>query len=139
MTRPALTKRQREILDYVGEHIVAKGYAPSLAEICEHFGLSSMSTAHKHLENLKTKGYIERRGGQSRSATIPAGDRIRDAAPQLLKACEAALWEDVGLACGADLARAILAARGIETAPDADERHLVAQAMTVLEAAEDQP
>jgi len=48
-----LTKRQREILDYLNEFIAQHGYAPSLEEIGRKFGLSSLATVHKHLTNLQ--------------------------------------------------------------------------------------
>ena len=51
-----LTKRQREILDYLNEFITQHGYAPSLEEIGRRFGLSSLATVHKHLTNLQEKG-----------------------------------------------------------------------------------
>jgi repressor LexA len=43
-----LTKRQREILDYLNEFIAQHGYAPSLEEIGERFSLSSLATVHRH-------------------------------------------------------------------------------------------
>src|SRR5678815_4309429 len=46
-----LTKRQREILDYLNEFIQQHGYAPSLEEIGRRFNLSSLATVHKHLTN----------------------------------------------------------------------------------------
>jgi repressor LexA len=53
-----LTKRQREILDYLNDFIQQHGYAPSLEEIGRRFGLSSLATVHKHLTNLQEKGFI---------------------------------------------------------------------------------
>ena len=68
-----LTKRQRETLDYLGEFIERHGYAPSLEEICRHFGLASLATVHKHLTNLQQKGLIRRTRNRSRSLElIPA-------------------------------------------------------------------
>ena len=55
-----LTKRQREILDYLNEFIQRHGYAPSLEEIGRRFNLSSLATVHKHLTNLQDKGFIRR-------------------------------------------------------------------------------
>src|SRR4249919_2050774 len=63
-----LTKRQREILDYLNEFIAQHGYAPSLEEIGRRFGLSSLATVHKHLTNLQEKGFIKRAWNRSRSA-----------------------------------------------------------------------
>jgi repressor LexA len=68
-----LTKRQREILDYLNEFIQQHGYAPSLEEIGRRFGLSSLATVHKHLTNLQEKGFIKRAWNRSRSVElIPA-------------------------------------------------------------------
>ena len=65
-----LTKRQREILDYVSEFIEQHGYAPSLEEIGRRFGLSSLATVHKHLTNLQDKGFIRRAWNRSRSLEL---------------------------------------------------------------------
>lgn len=63
-----LTKRQKEILDYLQESLAENGYAPSFEEIASHFGFASLATVHEHLENLKEKGYI--RKGYNRSRAI---------------------------------------------------------------------
>src|SRR5205814_3015450 len=73
-----LTKRQREILDYLNEFIQQNGYAPSLEEIGKRFGLSSLATVHKHLTNLQEKGFIKRAWNRSRSAKLA---RPRPASP----------------------------------------------------------
>ena len=65
-----LTKRQREILDYLNEFIAQHGYAPSLEEIGERFSLSSLATVHKHLTNLQEKGFIRRSWNRSRSVEL---------------------------------------------------------------------
>src|SRR4029453_7656135 len=65
-----LTKRQREILDYLNEFIRQHGYAPSLEEIGRRFGLSSLATVHKHLTNLQEKGFIKRAGNRRRSVEM---------------------------------------------------------------------
>jgi repressor LexA len=65
-----LTKRQREILDYLNEFIQQHGYAPSLEEIGRRFGLSSLATVHKHLTNLQEKGFIKRAWNRSRSVEL---------------------------------------------------------------------
>ena len=65
-----LTKRQREILDYLNEFIEQHGYAPSLEEIGRRFGLSSLATVHKHLTNLQDKGFIRRAWNRSRSVEL---------------------------------------------------------------------
>jgi SOS-response transcriptional repressor LexA len=66
----ALTKRQGEILTYVKAYIETHGFAPSLEEIGRNFSLSSLATVHKHLENLRAKGYINRAWNRSRSIEL---------------------------------------------------------------------
>jgi repressor LexA len=65
-----LTKRQREILDYLNDFIQQHGYAPSLEEIGRRFNLSSLATVHKHLTNLQEKGFIKRAWNRSRSVEV---------------------------------------------------------------------
>jgi len=65
-----LTKRQKQILDYIKEYIKKKDYAPTLKEIKRHFRLSSISTVHQHLETLRTKGYLIRLENQPRSIQL---------------------------------------------------------------------
>ena len=73
-----LTKRQREILDYLSDFIQQHGYAPSLEEIGRRFGLSSLATVHKHLSNLQEKGFIKRAWNRSRSVEmVPARAGVR--------------------------------------------------------------
>ena len=80
-----LTKRQREILDYLNEFIQQNGYAPSLEEIGRRFGLSSLATVHKHLTNLQEKGFIKRAYNESRGIElIPSEVFPRTATLQLL-------------------------------------------------------
>ncbi len=76
-----LTKRQREILDYLNEFIQQHGYAPSLEEIGQRFGLSSLATVHKHMTNLEAKNFIKRSWNRSRSVELlpgPSGGRAID-------------------------------------------------------------
>ena len=65
-----LTRRQREIYDYLAEFIERNGYAPSLEEIAERFGLSSVATVHEHLENLEEKGALTRDPHRSRAIEL---------------------------------------------------------------------
>jgi len=65
-----LTKRQREILDFLNDFIQQHGYAPSLEEIGRRFNLSSLATVHKHLTNLEEKGFIKRAWNRSRSVEL---------------------------------------------------------------------
>lgn len=65
-----LTKRQKEIVDFLDGYIAEKGYAPTLEEIGAHFRLSSLATVHKHLTNLEDKGLIKRKWNHSRALEI---------------------------------------------------------------------
>ena len=62
-----LTRRQKEIWDYLAAYAADHGYAPTLEEIGAHFGLSSLATVHKHLSNLERKGLIARKWNLSRA------------------------------------------------------------------------
>ena len=55
-----LSKRQKQILDFVKDFIDREGYAPSLMEIAGHFGLSSPATVHQHMKALEDKGFVQR-------------------------------------------------------------------------------
>lgn len=65
-----LTKRQKQIVDYLNDSIEHNGYAPSFEEIAEHFEFNSLATVHEHLTNLERKGYIRRSHNESRSIEI---------------------------------------------------------------------
>jgi len=80
-----LTRRQKEILDFVTRYLNKKGYAPTIEEICEHFGLSSLATVHKHLTNLQAKGFIKRSWNRSRAMElVPSEVEVTAAALPLL-------------------------------------------------------
>jgi repressor LexA len=68
----ALTKRQKQVLDFLAEFITQNGYAPSFEEIAHSLDLSSLATVHKHVENLERKGFIRRGYNQSRSIDVLA-------------------------------------------------------------------
>lgn len=65
-----LTKKQKEMLDYVENFIKAKGYAPSMEEIARHFRYHSLATVHKHLTHLQQKKLIRRKKSSSRSIEL---------------------------------------------------------------------
>ena len=66
----ALTKRQKEILDFLEGFVAENGYPPSFEEIAGHFGFASLATVHEHLENLRAKGYIRKSHNASRSIQV---------------------------------------------------------------------
>ncbi len=65
-----LTRRQREILDYLNGYLEANEYAPSFEEIARHFNYNSLATVHEHLTNLERKGYIKRTYNESRAIEV---------------------------------------------------------------------
>lgn len=66
----ALTKRQKQILDYLDSFIEVNGYSPSFEEIADNFGYSSLATVHEHLTNLERKGYLRKDYNKSRSLEL---------------------------------------------------------------------
>lgn len=60
MSKGRITAKQQEILEYIKENILRKGYPPSVREICEAVKLRSTSSVHAHLETLERNGYIRR-------------------------------------------------------------------------------
>ena len=65
-----ITKKQQEILEYIKEQILAKGYPPALRDICEAVHLRSTSSVHAHLETLGENGYIRRDPAKPRAIEI---------------------------------------------------------------------
>ncbi len=63
----ALTRRQREVYDFIHGFVAEHGYSPSLEEIGAHFGLSSVATVHKHVSHLVDKGFLKKAWNRSRS------------------------------------------------------------------------
>jgi repressor LexA len=68
--RPALTKRQSEILDYLKEHIAEYGYPPTFRGICGRFGITSPNGVACHFRAMEKKGYIRRAACSARAITI---------------------------------------------------------------------
>jgi len=79
-----VTKRQKEMLDYLQAFIAEHGYAPTLDEIGQHFSLASLATVHKHLGNLERKGFIRRLRHQSRALEVTPEERVRAVSVPLL-------------------------------------------------------
>ena len=70
----ALTKKQRQILDYVESFVETNGYSPSYEEIAEHFGYNSLATVHEHLTNLEQMGFLRKNYNKSRSLEVVRAD-----------------------------------------------------------------
>jgi len=65
-----LTKRQKQIFDYIRQFIKERGYSPSLEEMRKHFRLSSRSTVHYYIEVLREKGYLKKLDHQARAIEL---------------------------------------------------------------------
>ncbi len=65
-----LTRRQREVFEFIKGFIEEKGYSPSLEEVAKGMSLSSLATVHKHLSNLAEKGLIRRHWNRGRGIEI---------------------------------------------------------------------
>jgi DNA (cytosine-5)-methyltransferase 1 len=65
-----LTKKQKQILDFVTSYISKKGISPTIEEIRKHFKLSALSTVHQHIEALEKKGFIEKNGSSARGMEL---------------------------------------------------------------------
>lgn len=69
-----ITEKQQQILDYIKEQIVQKGFPPSVRDICSAVNLRSTSSVHSYLEKLEKNGYIKRDKAKSRSIEIVDDD-----------------------------------------------------------------
>jgi repressor LexA len=82
----AITRRQKEVIDFLSSFTARNGYSPSYEEIAAGLGLSSLATVHKHVTNLQTKGLLQRAHNRSRSIdVIPqrSGRKMMDRLPLL--------------------------------------------------------
>ena len=70
MSQGRITEKQKEILEYIKETILKKGYPPAVREICEAVNLKSTSSVHSHLETLEKNGYIRRDPTKPRTIEI---------------------------------------------------------------------
>ena len=66
----AITRRQREVYDFISRFVSEKGYSPSFEEIGDGLGLHSLATVHKHISNLDKKGLLTRDYNRSRSIDL---------------------------------------------------------------------
>lgn len=70
MSQGRITAKQQEILEYIKQNILKKGYPPAVREICEAVHLKSTSSVHSHLETLERNGYIRRDPTKPRAIEI---------------------------------------------------------------------
>ncbi len=74
----AITKRQRQVYDFIANFVQEKGYSPSFEEIGDGMSLNSLATVHKHVSNLETKGLLKRDYNRSRSIDLlPIKGKLR--------------------------------------------------------------
>lgn len=71
-----LTKRQKQVLEFIKKHLKKHGYAPSLEEIAKHLKLRSIGTVHEHLQNLERGGYLKKEVGRPRALDINKNELI---------------------------------------------------------------
>ena len=69
-TGMALTRRQKEVVDFIAKFVDENGYSPSYEEIARALNLASLATVHKHITALQTKNYLKRGHNQSRSVDL---------------------------------------------------------------------
>jgi len=67
---PVIYRRQRQILDFITQYIQSNGSAPTLRQIADAIGVSSLATVHEHLSTLEEKDLIKRKAGRSRSIEL---------------------------------------------------------------------
>ena len=75
-SKARLSRRQQQILDFIRESVMSRGFPPSIREIGEAVGLSSSSTVHSHLRSLETKGFLRRNPSKPRSIELLDGPRV---------------------------------------------------------------
>src|SRR5437762_9196729 len=76
----AITKRQRQVYDFIADFVQKNQYSPSFEEIGVGLGLSSLATVHKHITNLEKKGLLSRDYNRSRSIDLlPPKGRLKQA------------------------------------------------------------
>ncbi len=67
-----LSRRQRQVLEFITEHIQDQGYPPTFQEIAEHLGIRSKNGVSEHIRALERKGFLARREGKSRGLRLLA-------------------------------------------------------------------
>lgn len=71
---PIIYKRQGQILDFIRQSIQSNGSAPTLKQIADAIGVSSLATVHEHLQALENKGLIKRKIGKTRAIELTSND-----------------------------------------------------------------
>ena len=79
----AITRRQKEVIDFLSSFTSSHGYSPSYEEIAAGLGLNSLATVHKHVTNLQNKGLLQRAHNRSRSIDVLPQRKPRSAMDRL--------------------------------------------------------
>jgi repressor LexA len=88
----ALTRRQKEVLDFIADFIDENGYSPSYDEVAQALKLASLATVHKHIQALEARNYLRRSFNQSRSLeVVPKYIQERRRSRQTARAAEVPL------------------------------------------------
>jgi repressor LexA len=66
----ALTRRQKEVIDFIADFVEQNGYSPSYEELAQGLKLASLATVHKHIQGLQERNYLKRSFNQSRSLEV---------------------------------------------------------------------
>src|SRR3989344_3551834 len=67
---PILYPRERQVLEFISQYTQRNGYAPTLREIGDALGMSSVATVHEHLDHLRKKGFIKKLDGAARGIEL---------------------------------------------------------------------
>ncbi|HNG57253.1 MAG TPA: transcriptional repressor LexA [Solirubrobacterales bacterium] len=114
-----LTKRQREIFDYIGKYTDKMGYPPTVREIGQAVGLTSSSTVHVHLANLEKAGVLRRDPSKPRALEVlvgkakSAGGSVRDSARDVVDSVATAASNVAAAPSGLPLLGRVSAGPGI--------------------------
>ena len=107
MAKGNISKKQEEILQYIKDQILQRGFPPAVREICEAVHLKSTSSVHSHLETLEKNGYIRRDPTKPRAIEILDDDfnLLRREMVQVPIVGRVAAGEPILAQCGARLSR----------------------------------
>lgn len=80
----SLTKKQKQVYDFISEYLISNGYAPTQVEIKEHFGFKSLGSVQDYIKYLKNAGYLEG-GSNSVRGLVPIDPNSASQAPPALE------------------------------------------------------
>lgn len=79
-----ITRKQKEVLDFLNTYSEERGYSPSLDEIRHHFKLASVSTAHYYVAKLQKEGYLQKTSNQPRSINLSSSETLKTRIPKTI-------------------------------------------------------